>query len=224
MRTPIRILLADDHAILREGLRALLQDDPAMEVVGEAENGHNAVAQARLLHPDVVIMDITMPLLNGLEATRQIKQEDPQAQILILTMHQHEEYIAQVLQAGAAGYVLKAAASNELVSAIKAVAQGGSFFSPSIARSIANSYINRMFAGSSVDPYEELTTREREVLQLVAEGYTNRQIADLLTLSVKTVQTHRMHLMQKLELHSRDDVIKYAIHKKIIAADYLSGS
>lgn len=219
MSSPIRILLADDHAILREGLRALLQDDSDIEVVGEADNGHTAVAQARLLHPDVIIMDISMPLLNGLEATRQIKQESPDSQILILTMHQHEEYIAQVLQAGAAGYILKHAASNELVSAIKAVAQGGSFFSPSVARSIADSYVAQMYSGPSSDPYDELTSREREVLQLVAEGYTNREIADLLILSVKTVQTHRMHLMQKLGLHNRDDVIKYALHKKIILSE-----
>jgi two-component system response regulator NreC len=177
MSSPIRILLADDHAILREGLRALLQDDPGMEVVGEADNGHSAVAQARLLHPDVIIMDISMPMLNGLEATRQIKQESPEAQVLILTMHQHEEYIVQVLQAGAAGYILKHAASSELVSAIRAVAEGGSFFSPSIARSIANSYVAQIYAGPSADPYDDLTTREREALQLVAEGYTNREIA-----------------------------------------------
>ncbi len=219
MSKPIRVLLADDHAILRDGIRSLLGDEPDMQVVGEADNGRTAVDQARALQPDVVLMDIAMPLLNGLEATHQIKRECPNINILILTMHDNEEYIPQVLEAGGSGYVLKHAAAQELVTAIRAVAQGGGFFSPTIARSLAESYMERLSADDSHDPYHDLTSRERELLQLVAEGHTNRQIAQMLVLSIKTVKTHRLHLMQKLGMHDRGELIKYAIHKGIISPE-----
>jgi len=213
----IRILLADDHTILREGIRALLGDEPDMAVVGEADNGRWAVEQARALKPDVVLMDIAMPLLNGLEATRQIRRENPNTHVLILTMHQNEEYLPQVLDAGASGYVLKHAAGHELVAAIRAVAQGDAYFSPEIARTLADAYVGRRAAEEASTPYDELTDREREILQLVAEGYTNRQIAEMLSISIKTVKTHRLNLMHKLQLHDRGELIKYAIHKGIIS-------
>lgn len=216
MARPIRILLADDHAILRDGIRALLSDEPDLEVVGEAENGRQALEQARGLRPDIVVLDIGMPLLSGLEATRVIRRDVPEARVLILTMHHNEEYLAQVLGAGASGYVLKDAAGRELVSAIRQVAQGEPFFSPSVATTLAAFYLRSLEAEKTHDPYDDLTVREREILQLVAEGFTNRQIAEMLSLSIKTVKTHRLHLMQKLDLHDRTELVKYAFQKGII--------
>lgn len=211
----IRILLADDHTILRNGIRALLEDEPGMTVVGEAEDGRSAVTLACQLEPDVVVMDIAMPLLNGLEATRQIKRQCPRVRVLILTMHDNEEYIRQVLEAGAMGYVLKDAAAKELISAIRAVYHGEAVLSPAITRLVIEDYL-RWGGIRPVDVDNKLSPRERELLQLVAEGYTNKQIAEILTISIKTVQAHRMSLMQKLNLHDKGDLIKYAIQKKII--------
>lgn len=215
-RIRIRVLIADDHAILRDGIRALLEDEPDIDVVAEAEDGRWAVEQARKLHPDVVLMDIAMPLLNGLEATRQIKRDFPATHVLILTMHDDAEYVERVLEAGASGYVLKHAAGRELITAIRAVAGGGAFFSPSIARHVLEGYVGRRDGPTGHDPYDDLTPREREILQLVVEGYTNREIAEMLTLSIKTIKTHRLNLMQKLDIHDRGELIKYAIHKGII--------
>jgi two-component system response regulator NreC len=212
----IRVLIADDHTILRDGIRALLEDEPDIDVVGEAEDGRWAVEQARRLRPHVVLMDIAMPLLNGLEATRQIKRDFPDTHVLILTMHDDAEYVGRVLDAGASGYVLKHAAGHELVNAIRAVAGGGAFFSPMVARHVLEGYIGGRDGAARHDPYDDLTPREREVLQLIAEGHTNRQIAEMLTLSIKTVKTHRLHLMKKLDLHDRGELIKYAIQKGII--------
>lgn len=218
MTRPIRILLADDHAILRDGIRALLSDETDLNVVGEAENGRQAVEQARALRPDIVIMDIGMPLLSGLEATTQIRRDVPEARVLILTMHQNEEYLARVLAAGASGYVLKDVAGRELVSAIRQVAGGEAFFSPSMTKTLTSLYLHSLEAERTHDPYSDLTIREREVLQLVAEGFTNHQIAEMLKLSIKTVKTHRLHLMQKLDLHDRTELVKYAFQKGIITA------
>jgi len=215
---PIRILLADDHAILRDGIRALLSDEADMQVVGEAENGRQALDEARALRPDIVIMDIGMPLLSGLEATKQIRREVPESRVLILTMHHNDEYLAQVLAAGASGYVLKDAAGRELVHAIRQVARGEQFFSPSMTRTLTSLYLSSLEAERTHDPYDDLTIREREVLQLVAEGFTNHQIAEMLKLSIKTVKTHRLHLMQKLDLHDRTELVKYAFQKGIITA------
>jgi len=213
----IRIVLADDHAILREGIRALLEDQPDMTVVGEAADGRKAVELARELKPDIVVMDIGMPLLNGLEATRQIKHDLADVAVLVLTMHDNEEYVSQLLAAGAAGYALKRAASSELVTAIRAVASGQSYLSPSITRMLIEGYIGRQPAEPAVvDPFDTLTPREREVLQLVAEGHTNSQIAKLLNISLKTVKAHRSNLMQKLDLHDRGELIKVAIQRGII--------
>jgi two-component system response regulator NreC len=213
----IRIVLADDHAILREGIRALLEDQPDMAVTGEAADGRKAVELARELKPDIVVMDIGMPLLNGLEATRQIKHDYPQVAVLVLTMHDNEEYVSQLLAAGASGYVLKRAASSELVTAIRAVAAGQSYLSPAVTRVLIEGYVGRKpVEPAIVDPFDTLTAREREVLQLVAEGHTNSEIAKLLSISLKTVKAHRSNLMQKLGLHDRGELIKVAIQRGII--------
>ena len=211
----IRVLLADDHTILRDGIRALLDDQDDMEVVGEAEDGQSTVKMVAHLQPDVVVMDIAMPLLNGLEATRQIQRDYPQVKVLILTMHENEEYIRQVLAAGALGYVLKDAAARDLLGAIRAVNRGEAVLSPAITRLVIEDYL-RWGDIRPEDATNGLTSREREVLQLIAEGYTNKEIAEILCLSVKTIQSHRTNLMSKLDLHDRGELIKYAIQKKII--------
>ncbi len=211
----IRILLADDHTILREGIRALINAQPDLDVVGEAEDGRQAVRLAEQLNPDVVLMDIAMPLLNGLEATRQIRHAFPKVKILILTMHENEDYIRQALANGAMGYLLKDATSSELVAAIRAVHRGEAVLSPPVTRLVVENYLRwgNLQTESATDG---LSPRERETLQLIAEGYTNKQIAEILSISIKTVQTHRLNLMKKLGLHDRADLIKYAIQRKII--------
>lgn len=215
MTFKIRILVADDHTLLRNGIRALLEDEQDIIIVGEAEDGREAVRLANQLKPNVVLMDIAMPLLNGLEATRQIKREHPEINVLLLTMYDHEEYYRQMLEVGASGYIIKRAAANELVSAIRAVYNGEAVLSPAITRLLLEDYLSRDIHGEDSDP-NALSSREREVLQLIAEGKTSREIAEILHLSVKTVQSHRTSLMQKLDLHDRGDLIKYAIQKKII--------
>jgi two-component system response regulator NreC len=211
----IRILIADDHTLLRNGIRALLEDEQDIVIVGEAEDGREAVRLAGQLKPNVVLMDIAMPLLNGLEATRQIKREHPEINVLVLTMYDHEEYFRQMLEVGASGYIIKRAAASELVSAIRAVYNGEAVLSPAITRLLLEDYLSRDARSEESDP-NALSSREREVLQLIAEGKTSREIAEILNLSVKTVQSHRTSLMQKLDLHDRGDLIKYAIQKKII--------
>lgn len=215
MTQKIRILIADDHTLFRSGIAALLEDEQDMVVVGEAEDGREAVRLAGQLKPNVVLMDIAMPLLNGLEATRQIKREHPEINVLILTMYDHEEYFRETLEVGASGYIIKRAAATELVSAIRAVYNGEAVLSPAITRLLLEDYLSRDVHREEDDP-NALSSREREVLQLIAEGKTSREIAEILHLSVKTVQSHRTSLMQKLDLHDRGDLIKYAIQKKII--------
>lgn len=209
------VLLVDDHAMLREGLRMVLDAQPGITVVGEAEDGREALDLVESLHPDIVVMDIAMPNLNGAEATRQIKRRFPATRVVILTMHENRQYLAQIIGAGAIGAVLKRAAGTELVQAVKAAARGESFFSPAIATMMLEDYRFHM-AAEGHDEADTLTEREREILQLVAEGKSNKEIADLLTLSIKTVQTHRSHLMQKLDAHDRTELVKYAIQHGII--------
>jgi DNA-binding NarL/FixJ family response regulator len=211
----IRILLADDHTILRDGIRSLLQTEPDMVVAGEAEDGRMAVRLACQLFPDVILMDIAMPLLNGLEATRQIHHDCPQVKVLILTMYDNEEYIRNALSSGAVGYILKDGSAKELVDSIRAVHRGETILSPAVTRLVVENYL-RWGELKKDDTSDGLSPREREVLQLVAEGYTNKQIAEILCISIKTVQAHRMNLMSKLGLHDRADLIKYAIQRKII--------
>lgn len=215
MTSMIRILIADDHTLLRNGICALLEDEQDMTIVGEASDGREAVRLAGQLKPNVVLMDIAMPLLNGLEATRQIKREHPEINVLVLTMYDHEEYFRQMLEVGASGYIIKRAAATELVSAIRAVYRGEAILSPAITRLLLEDYLSHEARADRDDP-NALSVREREVLQLIAEGKTSREIAEILHLSVKTVQSHRTSLMQKLDLHDRGDLIKYAIQKKII--------
>lgn len=215
----IRVLLAEDHTIVRKGLRSLLDAEATITVVGEAENGRQAIDQVEHLLPDVVVMDIGMPGLNGLEATRQIKKRFPDVQVLILTVHTGEEYILQILRAGASGYLIKQAAPTDLVQAIQAAHQGGIFLSPSISRKVIEDYVQQASATAELDSYEKLTDREREVLQLIAEGHSTRQIAEQLHISVKTVETHRAHLMDKLDLRSTAELTQYAIRKGVISLD-----
>ena len=215
-----KVLLAEDHTIVRKGLRSLLDKETGIEVVGEAEDGREAIVKAKKLHPDIVVMDIAMPGLNGLEATRQIKKRFSDIKIIILTMHANEEYILQSLKAGASGYLVKKAAPAELISAINAVHKGHSFLSPSISRMVIDEYIRRSKEISEGEEgFEQLTVREREVLQLIAEGRKTREIAELLYISIKTVETHRSHIMNKLDIHSTAELTRYAIRKGIISSD-----
>lgn len=211
----IRILLADDHTILRDGIKSLLENDPNIVVVGEAENGHAAVKLACQLEPDVVLMDIAMPILNGLEATRQIKRDVPKVKVLILSMHDDDAYIQQALTYGAMGYILKDASASELLSAIFTVHKGEAVLSPPITRLVIEDYL-RWGGIQNNSTYNGISPREHEVLQLIAEGYNNKEIAKILSIAIKTVQTHRSNLMKKLDLHDNGELIKYAIQKKII--------
>ncbi len=215
----MRVLIADDHVIVREGLHALLKAQPDIEVVGEATDGEEAVNKARETQPDIVLMDITMPGMNGLEATRQIRQHSPDIKILALTMHEGDEYFFKILHAGASGYFIKGGSSSELVLALRAVWHGDVFLYPTMAKKLLHDYLQRVGAGDDKERYDGLTNREREILKLIAEGYTNQEIADLLVLSVATIQTHRANIMAKLDLHSRTELIKYAIRRGFITLD-----
>ena len=216
----IRVLVADDHTIVREGVSLLLQGQPDIEVVGEAKDGCEAVEKCLQLHPDVVLMDMAMPELNGLEATKRIKASRPETHILVLTVHESDEYFFQALQAGASGYLLKGATSAELVAAVRAVSSGGIFLHPDVAQKLVAEYLRRISSDhSSSTRYDGLTPREKEVLILIAEGHTNQQIAEQLVLSPSTVQTHRTNIMEKLNLHNRAELIKYAIRQGLIALE-----
>lgn len=213
---PIRILLADDHNILRDGLRLLLERQAGLAVVGEAADGREAIERTDQFQPDLVIMDIAMPGVNGIEATRRIIQKHPTTGVLILSMHYDESYIIRSLKAGARAYLLKDSLKSDLISAIHAVAEGKSFFSPKISRILQEDYMQALTDKGSEDSYELLTTREREILQFIAEGKTNKEMASALNLSLYTVDTHRTHILRKLNLHSVPEVMLYAVRKGII--------
>jgi two-component system response regulator NreC len=211
-----RILLADDHGIVRQGLRAVLSRDPSFEVVGESSDGREAVRLADTLQPDVVIMDISMPQLNGIEAAKQILKSGARVSVIMLSMHSDETYIIRALSAGVKGYLLKESAEVDLVRAVQTVAQGKPFFSPAVTSALLEDYMRSMQQRNLRDSYELLTEREKEVLQLLAEGKSNKEAAAVLDLSMSTVETHRTNLMQKLGLHNTAEIVLYAVRKKII--------
>ncbi|MBI9108371.1 MAG: response regulator transcription factor [Spirochaetales bacterium] len=206
----IQVFLADDHTIVRSGIRSLLEAEDGIEVVGEAEDGREAVEKVREIRPDVVLMDIGMSGLNGLEATIQIKQACPKVKVLILSMHTDEQYVQHALQAGGSGYLVKQAAEAELLVAIKAVNMGKTYLSPEISKNIVEGYLRHSSDGEEDDEYSILTSREREVLQLVAEGQTNKEVAVLLDISVKTVDAHRTHIMSKLRVKNSAELVLHA--------------
>ena len=212
----LRILLADDHTVVRQGLRKVLEERPDWEVVAEAGDGRDAVQQAEELKPDVAILDVAMPLLNGIEATRQIVKRSPATRILVLTMHADEAYVNQILQAGATGYLLKDSADVDLIQAVAAVSQGKSFFSPAVARLMLDDYVRQLADKGVTDRYESLSEREREIFQLIAEGKANKEIAHILSISPSTVETHRARIMEKLDLHSAAEIVLYAVRRGVI--------
>ncbi len=211
----IKVLLVDDHAILRDGIRALLGVHDDIEIVGEAFEGKEAVEKAQELAPDVVVMDIAMPGMDGLEATRRIRKKSPEVKVLVLSQHDNREYILAAIKAGVTGYVPKKALGSDLVSAIRAVCQGNSFLYPSVATALIADYLRE----AKEEPYDYLTEREREILRLIAEGHTSREMADMLLVSIKTVLGHRAKIMEKLDIHNRTELIKYAIRKGLISVD-----
>jgi two-component system response regulator NreC len=212
----LRILLADDHVVMRTGLRALLERQPDLEVVGESENGRETVELAASLRPDVVVMDIGMPMLNGIEATKTIVTQSPTTAVVILSMHADESYVMRALRAGARGYLLKDSGAADLISAIHAVSQNKSFLSPKVVRILAEDYVRVLKQKGAVDTYDLLTGREREILQLLAEGKANKEVATDLNISPYTVETHHSHILQKLNLHNCAELVLYAVRKGLI--------
>lgn len=213
----IRILLADDHTIIRSGIKLLLEQQPDFKVVAEASDGREAVELVSKHHPDVAVLDIGMPELNGIEATRQIASTAASTQVVILSMHADEGYVLRALKAGARGYILKNSAEADLIRAIRSVAEGKSFFSPVISKMLLDDYVRQLRDKQVEDSYDLLTPREREILQLLAEGKTNKEVANILHLSVYTVDTHRGNILQKLNLHGVPELILYAVRKGIIS-------
>lgn len=212
----IKVLVVDDHTIVRDGICALLALAADIEVVGEAANGMEALEKVRQLTPDVVLMDIAMPIMGGLEATRRIHKESPGAKVLVLTQYDDKEYVFPVIEAGARGFISKTAASSELTSGIRSIHRGDSFLSPSIAKVLVEGYQQEATVRANCDLYQQLTNREREIIKLLAEGYTTQNIANMLVLSPKTVEGHKTNLMAKLGIHNRTDLVKYALRKGII--------
>jgi len=214
MAAPIRVVVADDHTIMREGLVGILKGDPGIEVVGEASDGAETVEKVARLKPDVVVLDISMPRLNGLEAARRIKEGNPAARILVLTMYEDEEYVLKMVRAGVSGYLLKDTAASELLAGIHALREGKLYFGAHAQKAMAESYQKELKVPD--DPYGSLTNREREVFQLVVEGKTNAQIADVLCISPKTVDNHRTRLMDKLGTHSSGELVRFAARHKLV--------
>ena len=211
-----RVLLADDHTVMRAGLRLLLEHQPDLVVVGEAADGRQTIEMAESLKPHVVVMDIAMPNLNGIEATRQIVAKSPDISVVVLSMHSDESYVLRALKAGARAYLLKDSAEADLIRAIRAVREGKSYFSPAVSKTLLEDYVRQLQQRGEEDSYELLTQREREILQLLAEGKSNKDVANHLNLSLYTVETHRAHILQKLGLHTVPDLILYAVRKGII--------
>lgn len=212
-----RVLLADDHQLMRSGVRLMLEREPDITVVGEAGDGREAVALAKTLKPEVVVMDIGMPNLNGIEAALQMTQHDPELAVVMLSMHSDESYVLRALKAGARGYLLKDSAEADLIKAVHVVAGGKSFFSPAVSKVLLDDYVRKLKRSGAEDAYDLLTPREREILQLIAEGKSNKDVANLLNLSVYTVESHRSNLMEKLNLKGVPELILYAVRKGIIA-------
>ena len=215
----IRVVIADDHAILREGLKALLALSQNIEVVGEASTGQEAIEQVSKCEPDIVLMDIAMPILDGIESTRRIIKTYPRVKVIVLSQHDNREYILSAVKAGASGYILKKAVSAELISGIESVYRDGFFFYPPVAKTVIEDYLGHLSGKQSENEYDRLSQREREVLKLIAEGRSSNEIAQLLFISVKTVLGHRTNIMEKLDIHNRTELIKYAIRKGLIQAD-----
>jgi two-component system response regulator NreC len=213
----VRILLGDDHTVVRQGLCKILEEQPAWHVIAQASDGREAVHQTLALQPDVAVLDIAMPLLNGIEATRQIVRRASNVRVLILSMHAEEAYITQSVQAGARGYLLKDSADADLVRGVEAVAAGKSFFSPAAAKVMLDDYVRHLAEKGIVDRLDSLSEREREVLQLIAEGHTNKEIAELLSISPTTVDTHRTHILQKLDVHNTAELVLYAVRRGVIS-------
>jgi len=213
----IRIIVADDHAVMRRGLRLILEQQVDFQVLGEANDGREAMSMAESLKPDVAVLDITMPNLNGIEAARQISAKHPGVAIVILSMHADEGYVLRALKAGARGYLLKESPEADFIQAVRAVSEGKAFFSPAVSRMLVEDYVRQLQDKDIEDSYELLTPREREILQLIAEGKSNKDVANLLNLSLYTVETHRGNMLEKLNLHSVPELILYAVRKGVIA-------
>ncbi|MBI3770360.1 MAG: response regulator transcription factor [Deltaproteobacteria bacterium] len=211
----IRVLLAEDHNVVRQGLRKILESDPEIEISGEAGDGRSAVEAAKRLRPTVVVVDIGLPGLNGIEATNQIMKGTDGVSVLILSMHSDDIYVRQALKAGAKGYLLKDSDDLDLIKAVKSIARGGSYFSPSVSKVLLDGYLSDSDSAAD-DPLSRLTGREREVLQLISEGKTNKEIARILSLSINTVESHRKHVMEKLDLHNTAEIVRFAVRKGIV--------
>ncbi len=221
MNDAIRLLLVDDHTLVRQGIRSLLETQDDMEVVGEASGGHEAIAMAKDLRPDVILMDLAMPDMNGMEATRQIKKQHPDVQVLALTMHSTDDYLFRALESGASGYVLKEADAAELATAVRAVHAGGAYIYPPLAKRLVEQFLLRIGSGEERTSYGSLTSREQDILRFIGDGLTNEEIAEQLVLSVHTVQTHRSNIMKKLGLHNRAQLVTYAARVGLITLSTL---